>query len=137
MRLLKKLFKDRCGTAAVEFGLVLPVLASIVILMPDVTQAASGAINMDSAVRAGIQYAMNGGTDATTVQTYVNQNWVSKPTGATATASLACYCDGSTLTCGQPCTGTLSSTVTIVASATVGGLVINVPLSKTQSVRVQ
>ena len=137
MRSLKKLFKNQCGTAAVEFGLVLPVLASIVILMPDVTQAASGAINMDSAVRAGIQYAMNGGTDTSTVQTYVNQNWVAKPTGATATATLACFCDSSTLTCGQPCTGTLSSTVTIAATATVGGLVINVPLSKTQSVRVQ
>ena len=137
MRSLKKLFKDHGGAAAIEFGLVMPVLASIVILMPDVTQAASSAINMDSAVRAGIQFAMNGGTDTSTVQTYVNQNWVSKPTGATTTATLACYCDSAVLTCGQPCTGTLSSYVTVAATATVGGLVINVPLSKSQRVRVQ
>jgi Flp pilus assembly protein TadG len=137
MRIVKKLAGDRRGTAAVEFSLILPVLASIIILLPDVTEAAVGAMNMDGAVRAGIQFAMNGSTNATTIQTYANNNWASKPSGATLNASLACYCDGSVISCGQPCTGTTTSYVTVAATATVGGTVVSVPLSKSQKVRVQ
>jgi Flp pilus assembly protein TadG len=137
MRLLKKILGDERGAAAIEFGLVLPVLAGIVILLPDTTETAVGAINMDGAVRAGIQYAMNGGTNTSSIQTYATRNWISKPNGATMNASLACYCDSSTITCGQPCTGATSSYVTVAATATVGGNMISVPLSKTQTVRVQ
>src|SRR5215475_7678917 len=106
MRMLKRLLRNQRGTAAIEFGLVLPVLASIVILMPDVSEAAIGAMNMDAALRAGIQYAMNGGTTLSSVQSFANTNWASKPADATLTASAACYCDTSVIVCGQPCTGT-------------------------------
>jgi Flp pilus assembly protein TadG len=134
---MKKLFADRRGTAAVEFALVLPVLAAIVILMPDVTEAAVGAMNMDGAVRAGIQFAMNGSTNTNTIKTYANNNWISKPGNATMNSTLACYCDSSVISCGQPCNGTTSSYITVAASATVGGTVISLPLSKSQRVRVQ
>jgi Flp pilus assembly protein TadG len=137
MRIMKRFIGDRRGTAAIEFGLVLPVLAGIVIFMPDVTEAAVGAMNMDGAVRAGIQFAMNGSTNTTTIQTYANNNWISKPHGATMNATLACYCDNSLITCGQPCTGVLSTYITVAATATVGGTVISVPLTKTQKVRMQ
>ena len=136
-KLAKKLLGDATGTAAVEFGLVLPVLAGIVIGIPDVANIATGAINMDGAVRAGVQYAMNGGTDTTSVATYASRNWVSQPHGASMTATEACYCDGVVLTCGQPCAGTVSSFITVAASATVGGSMISMPLSKSQKVRIQ
>ena len=137
MRLKK--FRNESGAAAVEFGLILPVLAAIVILLPDVSEAAIGAMNMDSALRAGIQYAMNGGTNMSSVRSFANSNWSSKPSGATLTASEACYCDTTVITCGQPCTGTqvAKTYVTVAATATVGGTVISVPLNKSQSVRVQ
>jgi Flp pilus assembly protein TadG len=137
MQIVKKLIGDRRGTAAIEFGLILPVLASIIILLPDVTEAAVGAMNMDGAVRAGIQFAMNGSTNTSTIQTYANNNWPAKPHNGTMNASLACYCDSTVISCGQPCTGTTSSYITVAATATVGGTVVNVPLSKSQRVRVQ
>ncbi len=137
MRIVKKLIKDRRGAAAIEFGLILPVLAAIIVLLPDVTEAAVGAMNMDGAVRAGIQFAMNGSTNTTSIQTYANNNWPSKPHDANLNASLACYCDSSIISCGQPCTGTTSSYITVAANATVGGTVVSVPLSKSQKVRVQ
>jgi Flp pilus assembly protein TadG len=139
MRLLKKILGDTRGAAAVEFGLVLPVLAGIVILLPDVSEAGVGAMNMDSAMRAGVQYAMNGGTNVTSVQSFANSNWPSKPHGATLTASAACYCDDTVITCGNPCTGTqvAKTYITVAATATVGGAVISVPLSKSERVRVQ
>src|SRR5579872_547350 len=99
MRIVKKLIGDRRATAGIEFSLILPVLAAIIILLPDVTEAAVGAMNMDGAVRAGIQFAMNGSTNTSTIQTYANNNWVSKPSGATMNASLACYCDASVISC--------------------------------------
>ena len=137
MFLLKKILRDQCGVAALEFALVVPVLAIIVITLPDVTEAASGAINMDSAVRAGIQYAMNGGTTMSSVQSFANANWPSKPSGANLTASETCFCDSGVITCGQPCTGSAETYVTVAANATVGGTVVSVPLTKSQSVRIQ
>ena len=134
---LARLLGDKRGTAAIEFGLVLPVLAGLAISVPDVATIATGAMNMDGAVRAGVQYAMNGGTDTTSVASFASRNWISKPQGASVTASLACYCDGVTLSCGQPCAGMTSSFITVAASATVGGSMISVPLSKSQKVRIQ
>lgn len=136
-RMLKRLLGDRRGTAAIEFALVLPVLAGVVVGLPDVTNVAVGAINMDGAVRAGIQYAMNGGTNSSSIRTFASRNWVSEPHGGNVTASVACFCDGVVLTCGQPCTGTTSSFVTVAASATVGGTMFSMPLSKSQKVRIQ
>src|SRR6478609_8109978 len=99
-KLAKSLLGETQGTAAIEFGLVLPVLAGIVISVPDVANIATGAMNMDGAVRAGVQYAMNGGTDTTAVSTFASRNWVSEPHGGSVTATEACYCDGVVLTCG-------------------------------------
>ena len=136
-KLAKRLLGDRKGTAAIEFGLVLPVLAAIAVGVPDVANIATGAINMDGAVRAGVQYAMNGGTNTSSVATFASRNWVSEPQGATMAASEACYCDGVVLTCGQPCAGTTSSFITVVATATLGGSMISMPISKSQKVRIQ
>ena len=91
-------FKTRCkqlarrflgatkGTAAIEFALVLPILAAIAVTLPDVGNIAAGDINMQSAVRASAQYAMNGGSNMATAQAIGLSSWASRPAGATLTA---------------------------------------------------
>jgi len=79
------LTRFRCsahGVAATEFALVLPFLASIALLLPDLSQAAVGVIQMQGAARAGIQYAMAGGTSLTEAQTLGLQAWNDQPTDA-------------------------------------------------------
>lgn len=139
MRLLRRAWRDRRGVAAVEFALVLPILAGIVVFLPDASDAAIGALNMDAGVRAGVQYAMNGGTDLNLAKTIATQNWAYMPNGATLDVTQSCICGGGGGVCGQPC-GDGSNPqvfVTVAGAATVGGTVISIPLQKTQTVRIK
>src|SRR5690348_16883296 len=102
-RLLKFRSADS-GIAATEFALVLPFLAAIVVTLPDLSQAASGVVGMESAVRASVQYAMGGGSDMTVAQNVGLQAWSVKPNNAQLTASESCLCNGAPGTCGQACT---------------------------------
>ena len=139
MRMLRKIWRDRRGVAAVEFALVLPVLAGIVVLLPDASDAAIGALNMDAGVRAGVQYAMNGGTDLSAAKTIATQNWSYMPSGATLNVTQSCTCSGAGSVCGQLCADGSNPEiyVTVAAAATVGGTVISIPLQKTQTVRIK
>jgi Flp pilus assembly pilin Flp len=137
--LVRPFVKREDGAAAVEFALIVPILAVIAIMLPDTSDIVFGAMNMNMAVRSSIQYAMNSGTDMAQAQTIGNSTWTSKPAGATLTASTYCKCGASAGTCGALCMdGSLPSTyVTVVGSATFGGTVISVPLTTTQTVRVR
>jgi len=127
------------GTAAIEFALIVPVLAIITLMMPDASDIVFGAMNMNMAVRSSIQYAMNTGTDMTAAQTIGTQNWVNKPSHATLIASTACTCGAGAGTCGQICgDGSQPQTyVTVTATATLGGMVYSLPLTTAQKVRVR
>jgi Flp pilus assembly protein TadG len=139
IRRLKTLFTSSSGVAAVEFALVLPILAAIVITLPDLSQAATGVMQMEGAARASIQYAMGGGTDMTQAQTIGLNAWADKPTGATLTASQSCQCAGAAGTCGQPCPdGSIPQTFfQVVASGHMGGSVVSFDKSITRTVRLQ
>jgi len=136
------LTRFRCsahGVAATEFALVLPFLASIALLLPDLSQAAVGVIQMQGAARAGIQYAMAGGTSLTEAQTLGLQAWNDQPTDANLTASENCICAGAGSTCGQPCSDGSSPQeyFSITASGHVGGTFIGFENSVSRSVRIQ
>lgn len=132
------LIAESKGLAAMEFALIAPVLAVITILISDVSQAAVGAMNMEAAVRAGIQYAMNGGTNMSTARSASIQSWESRPSGSTLEASEICTCTSGTAVCGQACadSSTQKTFVTITATATLGGSVIRFGKTTTQTVRV-
>lgn len=138
-RIFRRFLNATGATAAVEFALVLPILASIAVTLPDVGNLASGDMNMEAAVRASAQYAMNGGSDMATARAIGMSSWTSKPDTAALTTSKACLCGAVGATCGQICQdGSLPVTyVTVTASATLGGTVISLPLSTTQVVRIQ
>ena len=127
------------GIAAVEFALVLPFLAAIALLLPDLSQAAVGVINMQGAARASIQYAMTGGTDLTKAQTLGLSAWNSQPNDANLATSESCTCAGAGATCGQPCIDGTSPQeyFNVTASGHVGGTLIGFENSVTRSVRIQ
>jgi Flp pilus assembly protein TadG len=139
VHLFRRFGNSTRGTAAIEFALVIPVLAAVAITLPDVASIAANDINMESGVRAAVQYAMNGGSSTATAQTLGISAWTSKPTGGTLTATEACICGSGAGTCGQICQdGSLPQTyMTVTASATIAGYVITMPLTTTQVVRIQ
>jgi Flp pilus assembly protein TadG len=112
----------RDGVSAIEFGLIVPVLATIVLGLTDVAAISTGVGEMQTAARAAIQYAMNGGTDMTAAQTRGTNAWQSKPSDGTLTASSACYCGSSTSDCQTVCSDKTypKKLVTVTASGTYG-----------------
>lgn len=137
--LLARFRKSVHGVAAVEFALVLPFLATIALLLPDLSQAAVGVIQMQGAARASIQYAMAGGTDLTEAQTLGLAAWNSQPANASLTTSEQCSCVGAGATCGQPCTNGSSPQeyFSVTASGHVGGSFIGFQNSVSRTVRIQ
>jgi Flp pilus assembly protein TadG len=137
--LLIRFRKAKDGIAAVEFALVLPILAAMALLLPDLSQAAVGVIQMQGAARASVQYAMTGGTDVAEAKTLGLQAWTSKPGDASMTTSETCTCAGAGATCGQPCPDGSSPQeyFNVTASGHVGGSFIGFENSVSRSVRIQ
>jgi len=131
--------RDKRGTSAVEFAIVAPMFIAAVLAISDVTNMSSGASNMQSAVRAGIQYALKGGSDATTMQTQANGAWTNKPSGATLTTSQSCKCAGASHACNTLCADNTQPYMymTVTATASLGGNYYNTSETITESVRVQ
>jgi Flp pilus assembly protein TadG len=139
IRRLKALFSSSSGVAGVEFAMVLPILAAIVVTLPDISQAAMSVMQMEGAARASIQYAMGGGTDMTMAQTVGLHAWSEKPANAALAASQSCRCAGAPGTCGQSCPdGSVPQTYfSVTASGHMGGSVISFDKSITRTVRLQ
>lgn len=138
IRTLRQFKREAKGVAAIEFAFIAPVLAIIAILMTDVGLAAVGAMNMESAVRASVQYAMNGGADMTVAKNVGMSTWSSQPTDATFNTSKACVCGAATIVCTATCTdgSQPSAYVTATATGTIGGSILHFNKTTTQTVRV-
>lgn len=134
---LSRLWRRAGGNAAVEFALILPVLSTIVITVADVSSIAVGTSEMQTAVRASVQYLMNGGTNTTTAQTMATNAWNNQPTGGTVTVTEACYCSGAYHSCTTLCSDNTSPQAyyAVIASATLGGNVISRAQTVTETVR--
>lgn len=136
---LKRFGYEVRGIAATEFALIAPVLVILTVLMSDVGQAAVSAMNMQAAVRAAIQYAMNGGTDMTAAKNVGLNAWDSAPATASFDSTESCYCGSGGATCGTACAdGSLQKVfITATAIAPIGGSVIHFTKTTTQTVQVK
>lgn len=126
------------GTAAIEFALLLPVLVLGVLFLSDAVTIGTGSSEMQTAVRASIQYAMNGGTDMTVAKQQGILAWADKPSDGTLSLTKACTCGASAGVCGSLCAdGSDPATyITGVATGTLGGNVLSISKTVTESVRV-
>lgn len=136
-RLRKGWWNDTRGTSAIEFGLIAPILVMIVVALYDLNDMSFRTSNMQTAVRAGIQYAMNGGDDMTQAQSVANAAWTKKPTDGVMAASQECKCAGNTQACNSTCGTTMNKWVTVTATGTIGGYYYNSFQTKTETIRVR
>ena len=137
--LLTKFRRDTSGTSAIEFAIIAPVLIACVVALSDVNDVSYRSASMESAVRAGTQYALKGGTDPTVAQTLANAAWTNKPGNGTLTASKVCKCAGLAHDCTTLCPDFNPSQMfmTVTATGTVGGNYISFSKTATQTVRVR
>lgn len=138
LRATMRFIRDAKGIAAVEFALIVPVLALLTVFMSDIGMAAVGAMNMESAVRSSIQYAMNGGVDMTVAKQVGLNAWPEQPADASFETSKECKCGSDVVTCSQLCTdgSQPGNFVTAVATGTLGGSIIHFRKTTTQTVQV-
>jgi Flp pilus assembly protein TadG len=112
--------RDRSGSAAIEFAVIAPVLAIVVLGIVDVWSLASSNINANVAVKAASNYYLQGGTDDITAQALGTAAWRNPPDDANLSIARACKCSGVTVTCSSSCATGNSTPVTIVTIAASG-----------------
>ena len=102
-RILKNFVRDHSGVSAVEFALVVPVLLVSLLGVVDLGHVVYQRADMESALRAGIQYFMNGGDDLSKAEQVVNASWTTKPDGVSVIAERFCMCETTVHACNALC----------------------------------
>lgn len=90
--MLRRLLKDKSGTAAVELAAVSPLLLVVLLGIVDGWSHATYAINMRAAAKAGANYVMQGGNSETLIKNVAMSAWVKPPADAAVTVDQACFC---------------------------------------------
>lgn len=106
--LVKRLWRDRAGVAAVELGLIAPVLAALLIPMIDLGVGAFDKMRVQNAAAAGAQWALANPTtySGTSIQTAA-QSASSFGTGVSVSSGQTCNClSGNTLGAAVGCATT-------------------------------
>lgn len=96
-------FRNKDGAAAVEFGLIAPVLVTVMIGIGTYGLEIIAYNKMREAVNAGAQYALTTSDTTSDITTVVNASWDDKPTGATVSVTQQCVCAGVTNDCSTAC----------------------------------
>jgi len=137
-KVIRGFVRDLRANAAIEFALIVPVLAVIVLMISDTSSVAVGASHMEGAVRSSIQYAMNGGTDMAQAQAVGNLAWQDRPHNASLNVTSVCMCGSAGGSCTQVCPdGSLPKTfVSAAATAQLGGTFVHLQKTVSETVRV-
>src|SRR5438093_7316294 len=123
-RRLARLGRAVNGNAAVEFGLVAPILMGLLIPVADLGIAFSEEIQVQQAAQAGAQYALLHGYDSTAITSAVTNGTVLSGVSASPAPTQSCGCPTGTAitsaTCGSTCSNgeTAGSYVFVNAQAT-------------------
>jgi hypothetical protein len=95
------------GTAAIEFGLFIPLLVIFVVGIIEIGLATHGAMQVQNAVEAGIVYAAKHGWDASGITDAILNASGTGGISASPAPSLFCGCPGSSgvseISCAQKC----------------------------------
>lgn len=136
---LRQLTAATEGAAAVEFALILPFLAAMLVGVVQYGGMIIANQQMHNGVSSGAVYVMRGGTDATAIHDVSYSAWPNKPADASVTVTQVCTCSGTTSTCSSLCAdGSYpQSYTTITATGTYTGLWGSQSMSSTQTVRTQ
>jgi Flp pilus assembly protein TadG len=139
MRSLRRFPQHRGGGSAVEFAIIVPILAGLLISGFDAWQLINRKQDMHAAINAGAHYYMGGGADDPTAQAISLSGWPNRPGDAQVAISRACTCAGAGSSCTTVCAATQQAPeirVTLTAQSQWTGLT-PAALSESETVRVR
>lgn len=137
---------DRRGTSAIEFTIIAPLLAFLLLGIIDGWSLATSTLAARSAVQAASAYFIGGGTDPAAAQTIALSSWNDPPPDASVAVAESCECSGVASGCGGICAATsmppaaymqIAATGTWTAPFSVQFLGNQIALSQTQVIRVR
>lgn len=139
MRSVDRLIADRRGGAAVEFAILVPLFAAILLGLMLAWEPATAMLRLRAAVHAGAAYVRDGGTDDAKTMTVVRDSWERRPTDAQVSVTRACLCGTTVHACTTTCTDRTPPTVyvTVGASTTDANRAFAQTLTRSEIVRVR
>jgi Flp pilus assembly protein TadG len=115
--MIRRLCMARRGSAAVEFALMAPVIAVILVGVADWGIAIEQRERLQTAARAGAQIALSRPTETTAIEAAVNSAAGSLTGLNVSSSGIFCSCDGTAMgTCTDSCAGTIATYVTVGVS---------------------
>jgi len=85
-------FRNSDGAAAVEFGLIAPIVVAVLIGVATMGGTILAYSRMRQAISSGAQYAMTVADDAETIEDVVYAAWSPTPEGGDVDVVQACFC---------------------------------------------
>lgn len=139
MRSIRAFLKHQGGASLIEFAIITPILAVVLVSGWDTWELINHKQDMHAAVAAGAHYYMGGGTDDPTAQTVGLSGWPNRPSDGQVTIVRACTCAGSPTSCSTVCTVTQQAPetrVTLTATTQWNGM-HPAALSEAETIRVR
>jgi Flp pilus assembly protein TadG len=136
---LRSFLGDRRGLAAMEFALIAPLLAALIVFGADGWLRTSQLNDMRSALQSGMRYYQLGGADDSVAQTLATNSWVHPPADASTAVARACLCGSTPTDCTLLCAGSNPPQVfiTMTTSGTFTGLMHSRAMSQNEVLRVR
>ncbi|MGE0740700.1 MAG: TadE/TadG family type IV pilus assembly protein [Hyphomonadaceae bacterium] len=136
---MMRLWRDRGGASAVEFGLIAPVLAIALLGVAEVGHVVYQRTDMHGALRSGGQYVLNGGRDLEVAREIAMRSWSSMPDDGLVEATRFCLCGGDEHVCSAPCNddSVPEAYIRLRAHATLGGVVVTYGEEADDAIRIR
>ncbi|TGY89032.1 pilus assembly protein [Marinicauda algicola] len=139
MKTVLAFLAERRANAAIEFALIAPVLAAMLIGLVDFGRMTFERSDMLAAARSGSQYFMAGGTDTARAQTIIESAWTHMPASAVVNVHRLCECAGAAAQCYQPCAdGSVPVSYAVIElSAELDGVFVDYSNAASDKVRIR
>jgi Flp pilus assembly protein TadG len=139
MRRLIAFLRAQGGAAAVEFGLVAPILVSVLVLGIDGWMRIQKIDQMRTAVQTGARYYQTDGLSDSAALAATLAAWPKAAAGSTVTVSRTCKCGALVVICTSVCNGVdpPETHIAIRAQSTYNGLIPPHQLVQQEVVRVR
>jgi Flp pilus assembly protein TadG len=118
---LRRVLRNRRGAVALEFGLLVPVLSSMVVAVTDLSIGFARKMAVQEAAEAGAQYAALHGWSSASISTAITSATSLAGVTATPAPTTSCGCaSGTTIaaaTCGSTCASGRAAATYVTANA--------------------
>lgn len=116
--------RDRAGVSTLEFTIIAPVLLLMVMGIYDVGRAAHDTMRLETAARAGVEYALRAPADSAGIQNAALNTLAALDGAVVDPAIMTCSCPGTPEgACGAPCSG-IKRFITLVVHKNLNGILL-------------